>query len=175
MVGPPLIVILMNADPSRWPAWMNSMSTPSTSEIGLLKRNRLQLRQRAKRVRLAIQRQRRVVPRVVQPVGLARVLFLQPGRVGKHQLAQIGRARRAEHAAVIPVGDEPRQVAGVIEVRVRQNGRREVGRIDRQRLPIAQPQLLETLKQPAIDQDLVAAGLEQILGAGHRARGPQER
>ena len=46
--------------------------------------------------------------------------------------------------------------------------------IDRQRLPIAQPQLLESLEQAAIDQDLVAAGLEQVLGAGHRARRPHE-
>ena len=140
----------------------------------LVERNRLQLRQRAKRIRFAVERQRRVVPRVVQPVRFARILFLKARRVGQHQLAQVGRARRAEDAAVIPVGHEPRQVAGVIEMRVRQNGRREIRGIERQRLPVAQPQFLETLEQAAIDQDFLAAGLEQVLGAGHRARRPHE-
>ena len=136
---------------------------------------RLQLRQRAKRVGLAIERQRRIVPRVMKPVGLARVLFLQPGRVGQHQLAEIGRARRAKDALVIAIGDEPRQVAGVIEVRVREHGGGQVGRIDRQRLPIAKPQLLEALKQSAVDQDLVATGLERDTSTRSPCARPQER
>ncbi len=85
---------------------------------------RLKLRERAERVRLAIQGQRRVVLRIVQPVRLSRIFFLQPRRVWQHQFAQIGRPWRAEHSAVIAVGDQSRQVPGVIEMSVRQNDAR---------------------------------------------------
>jgi hypothetical protein len=41
-------------------------------------------------------------------------------------------------------------------------------------LPVAKPQLLEPLKQPGVDEHLLRAGVEQVLGAGHRARGAEE-
>ena len=47
--------------------------------------------------------------------------------------------------------------------------------IDRQRLPVAQPQLLQPLKEPAIDQDSVIAEIEQVLRAGDRARRSEKR
>ena len=47
--------------------------------------------------------------------------------------------------------------------------------VDRQRLPVALPQLLQTLKQPAVDEDPVASGVEQMLGAGDGAGGAKER
>ena len=58
---------------------------------------------------------------------------------------------------------------------MRQHGGGQVRRIDGKRLPIAKPQLLQALKQSAIDQDLVATGLDEILRPGHRARGPKKR
>ena len=75
--------------------------------IRLVEANWLKLRQRPERVRFAIQRQRRMVLRVVLPVRLARIFFLQPRRVGQHQLAQVGRARRA----VTSGRDSPRRRA----------------------------------------------------------------
>ena len=38
-----------------------------------------------------------------------------------------------------------------------------------------QPQLLQPLKQAAIDEDPPAVDLEQVLGAGHRPGRAQER
>ena len=74
-----------------------------------------------------------------------------------------------------PLRDQPRQVAAVIEMRVRQHHRVDRrGRIGSAR-PVAQPQLLQPLKQPAIDQDPTAAQIEQMLGAGDRAGGSEKR
>ena len=50
-----------------------------------------------------------------------------------------------------------------------------LGRVDRQRRPVAHAQLLEALEQPAVDQDAAAIEIEQVLRAGDRARGTEER
>ena len=55
-----------------------------------------------------------------------------------------------------PCADEPRQVAAVIEVRVRQHDGVDVGRANRQRLPVALAQLLESLEQAAVDEHACA-------------------
>ena len=135
---------------------------------------RLQLRQRTKGVRLAVERQRGAVLGVMQTIGLARVFFLQPRRVRQHKLAEIGGAGRAEDPAVITLCDEPRKVAGMIEVRVGQNHGGEVGCRERQRLPVAESQLLQTLKQSAVDENPLSVDIDQVLGAGYRSGRPQE-
>lgn len=63
----------------------------------------------------------------------------------------------------------------MVQVRMSQNDHVDAGRLDRQRLPIAQPQVLEPLKQSAIDQNPPTVDLEQVLGAGDRAGGAEER
>ncbi len=59
----------------------------------------------------------------------------------------------------------------MVQMSVGQDDGIDAGRIDRERLPIPEPQLLESLKQAAIDEHAPAAHLEQVLGPGHRARG----
>ena len=108
------------ADPSRWPAGENSTVIPARPRPACRSR-RLELRQRALRVALAVERQRRLVLRVAVLVRLARILFLDARRVRQHEAAQIRGAGRAEHAAPESVRNQPRQVADVIEVRVRQH------------------------------------------------------
>ena len=71
--------------------------------------------------------------------------------------------------------DQPRQVAAMVEVRVGEDDGVDRGGVDRQRLPVALAQLLETLKQPAVDEDAMAVHLEQVLRAGHGAGGAEER
>jgi hypothetical protein len=63
----------------------------------------------------------------------------------------------------------------MVEVRVRQDDGVDRRRIDGQRLPIPQPQFLQPLKQPAIDEHPPPVHLEQMLGPGHRARSPEKR
>ena len=69
------------ADPSRWPALRNSTSTPGTTGTGAVVADRLQLRQRAGRVGVGVERQRRMVLRVAVLVGIARVFFLDVRRI----------------------------------------------------------------------------------------------
>jgi len=49
---------------------------------------------------------------------------------------------------------------------MRQHDRLDAGRIDRQRFPVALPQVLQTLKQSTIDQDPMTVDLQQMLGSG---------
>ena len=77
-------------------------------------------------------------------------------------------------AAAEPAGDQPRQVAGVVHVRVGQDHGVDGGRVDGQRVPVAPPQLLEPLEQPAVDEHAPVAGLDQVLGAGDGAGGTEE-
>jgi hypothetical protein len=62
----------------------------------------------------------------------------------------------------------------MIQVRVRQDDRINPRRIDGQRLPVPPTELLEPLKQAAIDQNPPAADLEQVLRPGDRARSPEK-
>ena len=130
--------------------------------------DRLQPLERPGGIDLRVERQRRAVLRVVVPVRLARVLFLNVRRVGQHQRAEIPGARRAEHASPKALRDEPRQIAAVIEVRVRQDDRIDPRRIDRKRCPVALPQLLETLKEAAVDENPTVA--ESRADASSRSR-----
>ena len=137
--------------------------------------DRLQPLERAGGIDLRVERQRRAVLRVVLPIRLASVLFLNVRRVRQHQRAQIPGARRAEHASAKALGDEPRQVAAVIEVRVRQDDGVDPRRIDRKRPPVAISQLLETLEETAVDQNATVAEVEQMLRAGDGTGGSEKR
>ena len=46
---------------------------------------------------------------------------------------------------------------------------------NREVFPVSKPQLLQTLKQPAIEEHPAATMLQQVFRAGHRARRPQKR
>ena len=51
----------------------------------------------------------------------------------------------------------------MIEVRVRQDDSVDPRRIDRQRLPVAEPKLLQPLEQAAIDQHASVVELQEML------------
>ena len=72
-----------------------------------------------------------------------------------------------------PVANKPWQVAGVIYMSVSENDARDRRWVDRQRLPIAKPQFLQTLKKPAVDHHSSSARLEYKLRAGDSS-GPAE-
>ena len=107
-------------------------------------------------------------------VGELRVFLLQVRRVGQHQPAQIERAASAMHRPLKPCDDQARQPAAVIDVRVREDdGVDGLGR-DRQRRPVAKAKFLQPLEQSAVEQDPLAVNFEEVLGAGHGARGSEE-
>ena len=137
--------------------------------------DRLQLRHGAKRIHLGVERQRRLVFRVVVAVRLRRVFLLQPPRVGQDDLDQVLRALGAEHAAAEALRHQPGQVAAVIEVRVRQHHRLDTRRPDRQVLPVPLAQLLQPLEEPGVHQHARAIRLDQVLRARDRPRRTQKR
>ena len=107
-------------------------------------------------------------------VRLARVLVLNVRRVRQNQRTELLGRRGAEDPAAKPGRNQPRQIPAVIEVRMGQDDGVDRGRVDRQRLPVAQPQFLQPLKQAAVDQHAPAIDLEEVLRAGHRTSGAEE-
>ena len=108
-------------------------------------------------------------------VGLPRVFLLQVRRVDQHEMREIVRAGRAEHPALEPLRHEPRKVADVIEVRVREDDGVDRARRNRQILPVPAAQLVAALKQATVHKDAMRAGIDEMLRAGHRARRAEER
>ena len=62
----------------------------------------------------------------------------------------------------------------MIDVRVREDDRRDRRRLHWQLGPIANPQRLQTLEHAAVDEQAVPIGLEKVLRAGDGASGTQE-
>ena len=111
-------------------------------------------------------RQRRPVLGKTFAVGVLGVFLFELGGIEELQLAQFGGGARAIDGAAKAGLHEPRQVADVIDVRVREHDAIDGRSIEGKRLPVAQPQLFEPLEQPAVDEHAAAAGFEQVLRAG---------
>ncbi len=122
--------------------------------------DRLKKRNCAKRICFGVERQGGFVLRIAMLVRVRRVFLLNPPRVGQHDPAQVARARRAVHPSSESISDQSRQVPAVIQVSVRQDDGLELGGVEREILPVALPEFLQALKQPAIDQDFRRARVE---------------
>ena len=57
------------------------------------------------------------------PVGVARILFLDVRRIGQHQRAQVLGAGVQNTRPRKPCANQPRQIAAMVEMRVRQDDR----------------------------------------------------
>ena len=137
--------------------------------------DRLQQFQRSERVSFGKERIGWPVARVSALVGLARVFFLQPARIGQYKPAEIPRAGRTEHAAAESACDQAWQIPGVIEMRVsqdhRMNGR--WGHLELRPVPLAER--LQTLEESGIDENARAVVLEKVLRPGDRSGRTQKR
>ncbi len=136
--------------------------------------DRLQLHQGARGIVARIQRQSRVMLRVPLPICLACILFLDVCGIGQHHRTQILRAWRAEDTAAKSIRDEPRQIAAMVEMGVREDNRVDAAGGKRQRLPVAFPQFLQALEEPAVDEDAHAGGVKEVFRAGYCAGGAEE-
>ena len=92
--------------------------------------------------------------------------LLQVAAVRQQDAAQVMRGGRAVHLAPEALTRQQRQVAAVVNVRVGEDHGVDLSRIDRQRRPVAQAQLLVALEQPAVDQYPRCALLNQVFRAG---------
>ncbi len=108
---------------------------------------------------------------VIVLVGVPRVLFLDLRGVREHDRAKVLCAGRAEDPAAESLGDEPGQVPAVIQVRVGQDDRIDGRRRYGKGLPVELAQRLEALKQPAINENLMSAEVQEVLRAGDSACG----
>jgi len=57
----------------------------------------------------------------------------------------------------------------MVEMRMRENDGVQAGRRDRKRSPVEVAQVLQSLKEAAINQDTLASVCQQMLGAGNGA------
>lgn len=62
----------------------------------------------------------------------------------------------------------------MIEMRVRQDDRFKRARVERKRVPVHQPQVLVTLEQTAVDENIAAPVRHQRPGAGDRSGSAME-
>ncbi len=125
--------------------------------------DRLQQGQRPGRIERRVQRERRLVLRITAAIRVTRVFFLQVRGVGKDEGAQFASAWGAEDSSPEPVCDETGQIAAVIQMCMRQDDSVDASRVDRQRRPIAFTELLQPLKETAIDEHAMIAQVEQML------------
>ena len=93
-----------------------------------------------------------------------RVLFLQVPRIRQQHRAQIRGCLRAEDRSGKPLLDQQRQIAGVIEMSMREQNRIDPARVYREARPISLSQLLEALEKAAIDQQPVIGIFEEVFG-----------
>ena len=98
-------------------------------------------------------------------LGVFGVFFLQMRGIGEQDVAQLDGRRVGVDRAMKSVAHEPRQIAGVVQVRVRQHAPIERRGFFRKRIPVAQAQFLQPLEQAAIHQQPFAFGFHQIFRA----------
>jgi hypothetical protein len=102
-------------------------------------------------------------------IGVRRVIFLALRRVEQDDLAQLAGGFGAVHPALEPLLYDPRQKADVIEMRMCEHHDVKRLHIEWRRRPIELAELLQALKQAAVDEYLLAGRFEQILGASNGA------
>ena len=126
--------------------------------------------QRVLRFREGIERQGRIVLRLLVPVVKPGIFFLQVAGVGKDDAAQIDRGRRGIDGTAESFPHQPRNPAAMVEVGVSQDDSVNAGRRHRRGLPVAQPPFLGSLEHAAIDEHLksgftapVSRGVDQVL------------
>ena len=139
--------------------------------------DRLQQRHRARSASASrVERQRRRVLRVAVAVRALRIFFLDPPGVGQHDAAEVLGAGVQKMRPRKPCGDEPRQVAAVIEMRVRQHdGVDRVGGATGSGCQLRSRSSFSPWKSPQSTSTRWPAGVEQMLRAGDGARRTEKR
>ena len=112
---------------------------------------------------------------VTVPIGEVGVLLEQMTAVGKQDGAEIAGRLGADDRSPESVFGQQRKIPGVVEMGMGQDDGLDLFWVDRKRRPVAQTQLLEALKQAAIDQDAMLVRFDQIFRARYGADTAKER
>jgi hypothetical protein len=91
----------------------------------------------------------------VMAVGVRRILFLKIAAVGEENPAEVPRRRGGIDLPGETVPDQKGEVAAVIEMGMGEDHRIDLSRRDRQRFPISETELFKSLKESAVDEDLL--------------------
>ena len=92
-------------------------------------------------------------------VGIVGFLLLQARAVRKQDAAQVACRGGAMNATAKTIAHQQRQVTAMVDVGVCEDYGVYVGRVYRQRRPVAQAQLFVALEQAAVDKDFTATVL----------------
>ena len=127
--------------------------------------DRLQLRQGAEGIGLAVERQCRRVLRVAVTVRVRRILLLNTAGIRQDDPAEVLGAGGAEHPAAKALRHQAREVAAMIEVRVCEDHGVDLTHRNRELLPVPLAQLFEALEETRVNEHFHSAGVEQVFGA----------
>jgi len=100
-------------------------------------------------------------------VSIVGFFFLKVSGIGQQNSGQVNSGGCCEDRTFITVRDEPRQITGVIDVRVCEYDRVDRFWIDRRRFPVPQSQFFRTLKKTAIKKNPAVLRLDQKFGTGN--------
>src|SRR5262249_41824890 len=93
------------------------------------------------------------MPRISLLVRVAGFFFLAPSRVGEQVLEERARRRRAVHRPGVALADEPREIARVVDVRVREEDRLDLSDGRGERLAVLRGEGGAALEHAAVDED----------------------
>src|SRR5580698_375345 len=101
-------------------------------------------------------------------------VMLEVRGIFQHDFDHVGSRRRAVDRPAIPVSDDFREIAHVIQMTVRDDNGVELRRSNRQRNVIESLDLARPLKESAIDEEALSLGRDEVLAAGYGARRADE-
>src|SRR5437867_12840422 len=99
-------------------------------------------------------------------VSIVGFFFLKVSGIGQQNSGQVNSSGCCVDGTFITLSDEPRQITGVIDVRVCEYDRVDRFWSDRRRFPVPQSQLFRTLKKTAIKKNPAVLRLHQKFGTG---------
>ena len=109
-----------------------------------------------------VERQGRIVTRVFVARDIAGLFFLQ--------VAGVGGGFRAIDGTLVTALHQHREIPRVVDMRVRQHDCVDGADVKGRILPVALTQILESLKQAAVDQDVAVVIPQHVPGSGDRSR-----
>ena len=125
-------------------------------------RHGVKILERSHCVVIGVERQRRSMLRKVPLVGEGGVFFLQVAGIRQEQMREVDGSAGGPDFAAKTCFHQTRNVSGVVEVGVRQHQPPNAGGLNRERTPIAEPKLLGSLEQSAVNEQPFATGFEQV-------------
>lgn len=118
----------------------------------------------------AVERKRRLVLRKALSIGVFGILLLEVAAVLQDQLGNVARRLGRVDSAAEAISNELGQIAGMVEVGMRQDDGVDARWRNRKCCPVEFAQVLQALEQAAIDQDALVAIGEEMFRAGDGSR-----